>query len=746
MRSLRSLRFRAEEIFTGKAVRTLTLLLLISTCRSASGQELNARLLEAAKAGDQAKVQALLGKGADPNTRGKDGSTPLISMASLGLTDSVEVLLEKGAYVNAKDKTGWTALMGAARKGYSDTVRALLEKGAYVDAQDNNGWTALMSAAASRRPEVVSALLEKGADVNAKDKTGWTALMGAADSGQLESVRALLGKGADPNARNRDGSLALTVARKHNYSEVIALLENAPGSRETGASKKPTLAAPPASPKPATPEDAAARHPQPDTATGATPVPHRGGAVSVPTVEPPRAVPESGSRLSSQLLAAAQDGDTSDVRSLLGKGADINSRGPYGDTPLMAAALTGHTDTLRLLVEKGADVNARGKTGRTALMEAALEGYADTVRVLLDSGADVNARDEGGWTALFWAAFAQRRAVVGILLEKGADANAKNKYDDTPLIRAAYAGDTEMVRMLLEFKAEVNASDNLGRTALMEAAREGHTDAVRILVEAGADAKAKDREGETALGLAEKQKHADVMALLKNPPAPPENKSLEKPVAPAAEASKERDSPDSRGSPSAVAGGDSRARAQAYFRIGLNMQMVEMGLAQSNAAAAGWALNIQQDLAKVRAPQDLMQLASATQNHLKISPKEANGSLRDLIRAFRERLDQFCSVRPEEKFFYTAAGFAVRLNLIGENMRRAEKGAPSADGSRVEILPLAATMTDQCLEMVGCKELALIYFSDATALLKKPQLTSEDGTALSRDANEIEKALSGKEL
>jgi hypothetical protein len=52
-------------------------------------------------------------------------------------------------------------------------------------------------------------------------------------------------------------------------------------------------------------------------------------------------------------------------------------------------------------------------------------------------------------------------------------------------------------------------------------------------------------------------------------------------------------------------------------------------------------------------------------------------------------------------------------------------------------------MTNQCLQIVGCKELALIYFSDAAALLKKPQLTSQEGTALSRDADEIQKALSG---
>ena len=354
----------------------------------------------------------------------------------------------------------------------------------------------------------------------------------------------------------------------------------------------------------------------------------------------------------------------------------------------------------------------------------------------------MNAKDEGGWTALFWAAFAQRRAIVRMLLEKGADANSKNKYDDTPLIRAAYAGDTEMVRTLLEFKAEVNARNNLGRTALMEAARQGHTDAVRVLVETGADAKAKDRDGDTAVSLAERQKHPDVIALLTNPPAPRENKG--KPAAPAAEAPKQGDSPSSPGTLNVVAAGDSRALAQAYFRIGLNMQMVETPSAQPNGTGAGWAQSIQQDLAKVGAPNDLIQLVSATQNQLKMSPNAANGSVRDPIRVLREQLDRFCSSRPEEKFFYAAAGFAYRLNLIGEKTTKAEKSTPSIDFSRREILPLATAMTDQCLQTVGCKEFALIYFSDAAAILKKPQLTSQEGSALSRNAKEIERALSGE--
>src|SRR5207245_11359086 len=117
---------------------------------------------------------------------------------------------------------------------------------------------------------------------------------------------------------------------------------------------------------------------------------------------------------------------------------------------------------------------------------------------------------------------------------------------------------------------------------------------------------------------------------------------------------KHGDSPSSAGTANAVAARDSRALAQAYFRIGLTMKMVETQLPQPNDAAAGWAQNIQQDLAKVGAPNDLIQLASATENHLKMAPREGNGSVGERMRVLREHSDRFCNARPQVKSFQPA--------------------------------------------------------------------------------------------
>lgn len=713
-----------------KMIRPLLVLSSLLLSWSASGQELSAGLLRAAKTQDAAQVQKFLDAGADPNTTDKKGWTALMWAAHFGLTENARALVAKGANVNAQDNIGWTALMSAATKGRAATVRFLLEKGANVNIKDSSGWTALMSAAGSRNLETVKALLESGADVNAKDKMGWTSLMGASDTGQVDTVRALLRTGADRNALGNDGSSALSLARVHNYTEVIAMLEGPTGPPQNKKQESPETKTLNASAGAGALGSGATSHSQPATVTGTVPA-------SKPSAGGPQ--PESGPSLDSQLLDSAQAGDTAEVQSLLAKGANIDSRGAYGNTPLMSAALTGHTDTLRLLLKKGADVNARGNTGRTALMEAALEDYTEAVKVLLEEGAEVNAKDDGGWTALYWAAFSQRPEVMRALLEKGADANAKNKYDDTALIRAAYDGDRETIKVLLEYKADVNAQDQMGRTALIEAARQDHADAVHALLEKGADAQAKDRDGETALSLAERQKHVNVIALLKNL-AISQNKNPEKTTKVLAETSGEAN-PQVTGTASSDFRIDERTQLQAYFRIGMNMQMVEMSWSQLNDLASGWTQSIEQDLEKVGAPGDLIELASRTQRRLKGPSQENNKFVADLIHDLRARLDGFCNARAEERFSYDAGDFTYRLSSLGEDLTRPAAAKVRIDENRRKIFPLASALADRCLGIVNCRDLALIYFSDAAAILRKARLTSSEGEALRKDAIEIEMIL-----
>ncbi len=60
--------------------------------------------------------------------------TPLMQAAEKGQTETVKGLIAKGADVNSKHKDGLTALMWPAGRGHTETVKALLEAEADVNA------------------------------------------------------------------------------------------------------------------------------------------------------------------------------------------------------------------------------------------------------------------------------------------------------------------------------------------------------------------------------------------------------------------------------------------------------------------------------------------------------------------------------------------------------------------------------------------------------------------------------------
>ncbi|PON16525.1 hypothetical protein C2W62_18045 [Candidatus Entotheonella serta] len=85
-------------------------------------------------------------------------------------------------------------------------------------------------------------------------------------------------------------------------------------------------------------------------------------------------------------IAAARDGNTAVVQTILGQGVSAEMRNRYDMTPLMVAAAHGHTDTVRVLLEAGANVNARAPWGTSAMIAAALNGHQETVKVLKIAG------------------------------------------------------------------------------------------------------------------------------------------------------------------------------------------------------------------------------------------------------------------------------------------------------------------------------------------------------------------------
>jgi ankyrin repeat protein len=188
------------------------------------------------------------------------------------------------------------------------------------------------------------------------------------------------------------------------------------------------------------------------------------------------------------------------VKLLLEKGAELEAKTTYGQTPLSRAAGNGHEAVVKLLLEKGAELETKDKNGWTPLSCAAKNGHEAVVKLLLEIGAELEAVDNDGQTPLSWAAKNGYEAVVKLLLEKGAELEAKNKYGQTPLSRASQEEEwgegvkvsrapgyvrEAVVKLLLEKGVEL----------LLEKGEE-------LLLEKGVELETKDKDGQTPLSRA----------------------------------------------------------------------------------------------------------------------------------------------------------------------------------------------------------------------------------------------------
>lgn len=500
--------------------RHLIILILIASALNAycavarvHSKQLDAALLQAAGAGNLARVATFLTRGAQVNARDEQGETALMK-AAFGETGAgaaprytavVRLLIAKGAAVNAKDKQGQTALMSAALVNIA-SLKLLLDKGGEVNAQTDQGDTALLWVAHQGGLDAARLLLAHGAAVNIQNKNGETALMRAAGEGHATIVKLLLDKGAQINAQSKAGKTALMEAASERLSATQLLLA-------------------------------------------------RGAQVNLKD--------EKGW---TALTYAAQWGNAVSVNLLLNKGAAATAP---GETALLEAAGRRRADIVGLLLKRGANVNGRDSNGQTALMRVAmLDEYATSTQpdsasriaqFLLAHGAAINAQDKTGATALMKAVDALQdagTAVLRFLLSRGAAVNLQDKAGQTALMRAIYQDNPQdapaddeaqgphvsfplVAQLLLEKGARVDLRDKRGKTALIIAARWGNTAIARKLLLAASklprsSINALDKDGKNALSWAIFGHHDAMVKLLRHAGAiRPVTPVKMRPVAPA---------------------------------------------------------------------------------------------------------------------------------------------------------------------------------------------------------------------
>ena len=290
-----------------------------------------ARMMDLLRAGDAQAFRKMLGEEpAIAKLRGPGGSTPLMYAVLYGKLNDVRLLLDSGADPNARNEAGATALMWAVDD--LEKTRLLIDRGADVNARSEDGRTAL-AVATSRfgSLEVVRLLLDKGANPSVQSpsyKGTLTPLAEAANAGGEAVMRLLIERGADVKGAAPSALIAAVDANDARCAELIL---------------------------PSADRDAASR--------------------ALANLGPPFANAE-GHR------------NTTLLRRLLDRGADVNARGPGGYPVLMEMV---HSDTfpvesIATLIERGAALSLTTEAGLTALDLARQHGRTPVVELIEKAG------------------------------------------------------------------------------------------------------------------------------------------------------------------------------------------------------------------------------------------------------------------------------------------------------------------------------------------------------------------------
>lgn len=175
---------------------------------------------------DAELVRALIGQGADVNTKEHWGWTALQQALQADQEDIGLILLQAGADVEATGAQKWRAIHVAARRGKSDAVRLCLEYDADINALTAQQQTALHLACHSGDEETIRLLIDTGCDIEAADNRNARPVHVAASHGHEGALRILLENSADLKARTASSrTIQACAARGCHYAIVEFLRE-----------------------------------------------------------------------------------------------------------------------------------------------------------------------------------------------------------------------------------------------------------------------------------------------------------------------------------------------------------------------------------------------------------------------------------------------------------------------------------------------------------------------------------------
>ena len=180
------------------------------------------------------RLKQMLASGTNLNVCAAGGSILRLSAIS-GDLEEVRLLLEHGAHPDLPlNEIGGSPLSSALISGKFEVARLLLSKGADPLRTTDGGGTLLHDLAIVRIDDertaqlqlmIAQELVAAGASVNAQVTGGSTPLMVAVVARNPRLVAFLMQNGANPEIQDKRGATAISLARKINRPDLVAILE-----------------------------------------------------------------------------------------------------------------------------------------------------------------------------------------------------------------------------------------------------------------------------------------------------------------------------------------------------------------------------------------------------------------------------------------------------------------------------------------------------------------------------------------
>ena len=310
----------------------------------------------AAERGDADMVSLFLRAGADIEVESEDGDTLLLLACKWGhLKQSnthfelAKILLGKGANPFAANDCRDTPLLWTCKAGDLQFAKMLLDKMAYEEQR----WM--------------------GEHTSGANDAGDTPLLAALEAGNAELARELVNRGAEVWPANKQGNTPLLLACKAGDLEFANILLQLHSGVNYFLGNEEVSAA---------------------NAQGETPLLM---VCKAGDLEFAQVLLDRGADASVAVHFATERRDEKLLGVLVSAGADLDIKGPGGNTPLLLTCKAGDLDFAQMLLDNGADASAANAHGDTPLLAALAAGNAQLARELVARGAAVEvSRADGG--------------------------------------------------------------------------------------------------------------------------------------------------------------------------------------------------------------------------------------------------------------------------------------------------------------------------------------------------------------